>query len=65
MPDVRQLGFAGLQGWRTKVGDAVAAPLARRTPFDEDDVRAAIGVLFFVLAAKYVVTTATAALREG
>jgi len=59
-----QLGTAGLQGWRAKAADAVAEPLAQRSPLAEDQVRAAIGALFFVLAMTYVVKTIIAAARE-
>lgn len=59
-----QLGTAGLQGWRAKAADAVAEPLAQRSPLDEEQVRAAIGALFFVLAVMYVVKTVMAATRE-
>jgi hypothetical protein len=44
--------------------DAVAEPLAQRSPLAEDQVRAAIGGLFFVLALTYVVKTIIAATRE-
>jgi hypothetical protein len=59
-----QLGTAGLQGWRAKAADAVAEPLAQRSPLAEDQVRAAIGALFFVLAVTYVTKTVIAATRE-
>ena len=49
------MGKAGLQGWRGKVADAVAAPVARRSGLDDDQVRAAIGAVFFVLSVVYVV----------
>jgi hypothetical protein len=32
MASVTRVGTAGLQGWRRKVGDAVAEPVAQRTP---------------------------------
>ena len=64
MPSPTRIGAAGLQGWRRKVGDAVAEPVARRTPLEDDQVRAAVGALFFVLAVLYVVKTVTAASRE-
>jgi hypothetical protein len=51
------LGKAGLQGWRAKVGDAVAAPVARRSRFSDDQVRAVVGAVFFVLAVLYVAGT--------
>jgi len=59
-----QLGTAGLQGWRAKAADAVAEPLAQRSPLDEDQVRAAMGVLFFALAVMYVVKTVMTAARD-
>ena len=68
MASVTQLGTAGLQGWRRKVGDAVAEPVAQRTPLNSEQIRAAVGALFFVLSVMYVVKTVTVAsrqLREG
>jgi hypothetical protein len=68
MASATELGTAGLQGWRGKVGDAVAKPVSQRTPLDDEQVRAAVGALFFVLAVMYVVRTITAAsqrLRES
>jgi hypothetical protein len=59
-----RLGQAGLKGWRQKVADGIAEPVARRAPLDSDQVRAALGALFFVLAVIYVVKTLTAATRE-
>ena len=55
--DAVTAGKAGLQGWRGKVGDAVAGPVARRSPLTDDQVRAAVGGLFFVLATVYVAGT--------
>ena len=52
-----ELGRAGLQGWRAKVADAAGPVLAQRTPLSEDQVRAAIGAAFFVLAVLYVAKT--------
>ena len=57
MATATRLGEAGLQGWRGKVADGVAAPVSNRTPLDEDQVRAVIGGAFFVLAVMYVVRT--------
>jgi hypothetical protein len=63
MAAARQIGIAGLQGWRRKVGDAVAEPLAKRTPLAGEQIRAALGALFFALSLTYVVKTVTAASR--
>ena len=64
MAAATQIGTAGLQGWRRKVGDVVAEPVAQRTPLGAEQVRAAVGALFFVLALMYVVKTVTVASRE-
>jgi hypothetical protein len=64
MPELTQVGQAGLKGWRAKVGDAVAPPVAKRSPLKEDQVRAAVGGLFFVLATVYVVRTVTTLVRD-
>jgi hypothetical protein len=52
--DVKTLGTAGLNGWRAKVGDAVAGPVARHSAADAEQVRAAVGLLFLVLSLLYV-----------
>jgi hypothetical protein len=55
--DAISFGKAGLQGWRAKVADAVATPVARRSGFSDDQVRAVLGGAFFVLSVAYVVQT--------
>ena len=55
--DAVRAGQAGLQGWRAKVGDAVAGPVARRSPLTDEQVRAAVGGVFFVLSVVYVAQT--------
>ena len=68
MANATDIGKAGLQGWREKLADGLADPVSSKTPLDEDQVRAAVGALFFVLAVFYVVKTLTAArqvVREG
>ena len=57
MTDIKDIGKSGLRGWRAKVGDGLAGPVSKRTPLDEDHVRAAVGLLFFALALVYVITT--------
>ncbi len=52
--DAISFGKAGLQGWRVKVADAVAQPVARNSGLSDDQVRAAIGAVFFVLSVVYV-----------
>ena len=65
MPTATQLGQSGLQGWREKLADGIAEPVSQRVPLDEDQVRAAIGALFFVLSVIYVVNTVKAAADEA
>jgi len=64
MPDIKQVGQAGLQGWRAKAADAAAPALAGKTPLKEDQARALIGALFFVLSVLYLVNTVKAVLRD-
>jgi len=65
MPTATQLGQTGLQGWREKLADGVAEPVAERVPLNEDQVRASIGALFFVLSVIYVVNTVRAAASQA
>ena len=52
------LGHAGVaSGWRKRLADRAAPPLARRTPLASHHVRAAIGLLFVGLAAGYLLRT--------
>jgi hypothetical protein len=64
MPTATTLGQAGLQGWRAKVADGIAEPVARRAPLEPEQVRALLGVLFFALSVLYVAKTLSAAARE-
>jgi hypothetical protein len=57
MTTATQAGQAGLQGWREKLADGLAEPVSKRTPLDEDQVRALIGAAFFLLALYYVANT--------
>lgn len=65
MTTATQLGHTGLQGWREKVADGIAQPVAKRAPLDEDQVRAVIGGAFFLLAVIYIVKTISAATRQA
>lgn len=64
MATTTDLGKAGLQGWRAKVGDGLADPVASKTPLDADQVRAAVGALFFALSVFYVVKTLAVASKQ-
>jgi hypothetical protein len=65
MATATQVGQAGLQGWRVKVADGIAEPVARRAPLEADQVRALLGAVFFVLSVLYVAKTVAAATREA
>lgn len=65
MTTATELGQTGLQGWREKVADGISRPVAKRAPVEEDQVRAVIGVAFFVLAVIYVAKTISAAARQA
>jgi hypothetical protein len=60
--DASQLGHTALVGWREKVAAGVARPVSERTGLADEQVRALIGALFFVLAVYYVVGTVRRAL---
>jgi hypothetical protein len=53
--DTVKMGQAGLKGWRGKVADVVAPPVSRHAPVTDEQIRAVVGGLFFVLAVVYVV----------
>ncbi len=55
--DAISLGKAGLQGWRVKVADALARPVAQHSRLSQDQVRAVLGFAFFGLSLVYVVGT--------
>lgn len=44
------VGESALTGWRGMLGRAVARPVARRTRFTEEQVRAAIGLVLVAWA---------------
>jgi len=52
--DAISFGKAGLQGWRAKLADTVAQPVARNSGLSDDQVRAVVGGVFFVLSVLYV-----------
>jgi hypothetical protein len=60
-----EVGETALVGWRVKVADAVAEPLAERTPLSADTVRAILGATFFLLSVYYVAGTIARAARAA
>ena len=61
--NAKDVGQAGLAGWRETIADKAAPPVAARTPVDEEAIRAGIGALFFVLSVVYVGGTIKRALE--
>jgi hypothetical protein len=54
---LEHLAHEGLAGWRGTVADRVAPPAAKRGPVSEDQIRAAIGGVFYALSIYYVAST--------
>jgi hypothetical protein len=44
--NVTEMGKVGLNGWRGRAAGVVARPLAERSPFDEEEIKAVIGAIF-------------------
>ena len=59
------VGHAGLVGWRKTLADLVAPRAAEHGPVSEEQIRASIGGLFFVLSVYYVVSTAVRAVKQA
>jgi hypothetical protein len=59
---IRDVGRVGAgRGWRRRVADAVAPAVAQRTPWSDDNVRAALGLVFVAISLRFV----AGALRAG
>jgi hypothetical protein len=65
MATATELGQTALQGWREKVANGISQPVANRAPVEEEQVRAIIGVTFFLLSVIYVAKTISAATRHA
>jgi hypothetical protein len=63
MGSVTRMSQHALSGWRSTVGEPVAARLSQWTRLNPDTARAVVGAAFFLASAFYVVKTATAAVR--
>jgi hypothetical protein len=61
----RDIGHAGLQGWRKVVADKSAATVSEHTPLDEDQWRALVGATFLVLSVLYVINAVKAIVDEA
>jgi hypothetical protein len=60
----KNVGLAGLRGWRGSVADAVATPVAKRSSFGEDQIRAVVGAIFLVLSLMYILGALKDVLRD-
>jgi hypothetical protein len=56
MANTTELGQAGLSTWRAAIADQVAPAAAKRSPWSEDQVRAALGAFFLTIATVYVIS---------
>jgi hypothetical protein len=65
MPSTIELGQAALATWREAIADWVAPPAADRTPWSEEQLRAAIGAVFFALATYYVISSVVRMIRAA
>jgi hypothetical protein len=57
MPKPEHYGQAALVGWRKRVADVTAPPVAKRGPVSEDQARAIVGAVLFAASLYYVVST--------
>jgi hypothetical protein len=57
---VEEIGHAALSGWKRRVADEIA----RRAPFRDEQVRAALGLVFLGLSVQYLARTAQRLLRR-
>lgn len=57
------IGEEALVGWRSTVADRAAPAVADHSPLSVEQVRAALGALFFGLSLYYVVATVVRVVR--
>jgi hypothetical protein len=62
-PKLQALGESSLKGWRGRVARPVADAVARRTDYSADQIRAIVGLAFFVLSVYLLVSTVRRALQ--
>ncbi|HJP66277.1 MAG TPA: hypothetical protein VKA30_08240 [Actinomycetota bacterium] len=48
--NLTEMGKVGLTGWRAKIGQRIATPVAERTRLTEDQVKAILGGIFLALS---------------
>lgn len=60
-----ELAETALVGWRAKVADRLAEPIARSTPLSAEAARAALAAAFFALSLYYVAGTLARAARAA
>jgi hypothetical protein len=65
MPKPEDIGHAALTGWRKLVADTVAPRAASRTPVSEDQARAIVGALLFLVSFYYVTSTIVRIVRTA
>ncbi|CAN5331295.1 hypothetical protein BH20ACT24_BH20ACT24_21030 [soil metagenome] len=63
--NVKEMGKAGLTGWRGRVGERVAGPVSEHTPFGRDQILAVIGAVFLALSIYSFVKTMRRVVQAG
>lgn len=63
MGSLTRMSQHALSGWRSTVGEPLAARLSQWTPLRPDTARAVVGAAFFLASATYVAKTVIAAVR--
>jgi hypothetical protein len=62
---IRTVGESAMTGWRGKLGERVAGPVAKRSPLTPEQVYAGIGFAFLALSLWYIVSTLARAYRKA
>jgi hypothetical protein len=61
---VKEVGHAGLHGWRERIADRTARSVSKRTPASEETLRALIGLGFLAASIYSLTRTARELLRR-
>lgn len=62
--DATRYADAGLHGWKARVGETLADRVSSRTRLTREQVKLAVGAVFFLLSLRYVVKTVAAIARR-
>ncbi len=59
------VGQSAMVGWRSKLGERIAEPVARRSPLEAQQVYTGLGLIFLGLSIWYVGSTIARVVRGG